>query len=68
MDNSTVYFYDTESALVRKEDIYLNNFDVTPFVADDDFMYPTVEHYYQAHKFDNFEDNKAFKSIFEEIR
>ena len=66
-DNNTYYFYDLENEFVSKDHLFLNNFDPSPFKADD-FIYPAVEHYYQAHKFDNFEENPAYKAIFEEIR
>lgn len=62
------YFYDNENEHVKKEDIYLNNFDPAKFVADDNFTYTTSEHYYQCHKFDNFEEKPEFKAAFEEIR
>jgi len=69
MDTSDViYFYDVETEFVKKEHIFLNNFEPSPFIADDFFTYPTVEHYYQCHKFDNFEEHPEFKAIFEEIR
>jgi predicted NAD-dependent protein-ADP-ribosyltransferase YbiA (DUF1768 family) len=65
---NVIWFYDLESDKVKKEHIFLNNFDSSPFKADDDFIYPTNEHYYQSHKFDNFENNDKFKQAFEEIR
>lgn len=64
-----LYFYDTADEFVRAEDIYLNNFEVTPFKAlEDGFVYQTAEHYYQCHKFDNFDVNPNFKAAYEEIR
>jgi len=68
MEEQTIYFYDSETENVKKEHIFLNNFEPSPFKADDDFLYQTVEHYYQCHKFDNYEENPEFKLIFEEIR
>lgn len=66
---NTIYFYDFESELTRKEHIFLNNFDVSKFVdPTDNLDYLTVEHYYQCHKFDNFEKNPEFKEAFETIR
>jgi ribA/ribD-fused uncharacterized protein len=62
MKPNTIYFYDTESDIVKKEHIFLNNFETSEFIADDDFRYKTVEHYYQAHKFEEFKD------AFEEVR
>ena len=62
MENNTIYFYDVESDKVKKEHIFLNNFDPSEFIGEDGFKYPTVEHYYQCFKF---EDNKQ---AFEEIR
>lgn len=44
----TIYFYDNESDKVKKEHIFLNNFDPSPFVDDKNLSYPTVEHYYQV--------------------
>lgn len=63
-----IMFYDTESEFVKKEHICLNNFETSPFVTDDNFTYLDVEHYYQAHKFDNFDEHSEFKAAFEEIR
>ena len=69
MDTSDViFFYDVETEFVKKEHIFLNNFEPSPFIADDFFTYLSVEHYYQCHKFDNFEELPKFKAIFEEIR
>lgn len=68
MENNVIYFYDKESEYVKKEHIFLNNFEISPFVADDSFNYLTVEHYYQCHKFDNFEENQEFKKAYEEVR
>ncbi len=66
---NTVYFYDYETELARKEDIFLNNFDISKFVdPTTNLDYLTVEHYYQCHKFENFEKNSAFKNAFETIR
>lgn len=63
------YFYTSNrSGRVLKEDIYLNNFYRASFVADDNFTYTTVEHYFQCHKFDNFDEQPEFKAIFDEIR
>ena len=67
-DSNIIYFYDAANELCAPEHIFLNNFDPSPFVADDGFTYPTVEHFYQCHKFDNFDDNSEFRSKFEEIR
>jgi predicted NAD-dependent protein-ADP-ribosyltransferase YbiA (DUF1768 family) len=66
-DKDVLYFYDLESEYVKKEHIFLNNFDDSPIVAGG-LDYQTVEHYYQAHKFDNFSEHTEFKAIFEEIR
>ena len=67
MENDIIYFYDKETEFVKKEHIFLNNFEPSPFVADE-LNYPSVEHYYQSKKFDNFDDNEQFKQAFEEIR
>jgi predicted NAD-dependent protein-ADP-ribosyltransferase YbiA (DUF1768 family) len=68
MERDIVYTYDNATELVKAEHIFLNNFDPSEFIADDDFKYPTVEHYYQSHKFDNFEEKPEFKAVFDEIR
>ncbi len=68
MDNDVIFFYDKESEFVRKEHIFLNNFEPSPFFADDGFKYLTVEHYYQCHKFDNWEEHAEFQNAYEEIR
>jgi predicted NAD-dependent protein-ADP-ribosyltransferase YbiA (DUF1768 family) len=68
METNTIYFYDVPSDRVKAENIFLNNFDTSNFTADDNFNYKTVEHYYQCHKFDNFEEKPEFKKVFEEIR
>jgi predicted NAD-dependent protein-ADP-ribosyltransferase YbiA (DUF1768 family) len=68
MEDNVINFYDVESEFVKKEHIFLNNFDPSPFKADDGFLYADVEHYYQCHKFDNFEDDSEFKAAYEEIR
>lgn len=47
-NNSIIYFYDVESNLVKKEHIFLNNFDPSPFLDDQNLTYATVEHYYQV--------------------
>jgi predicted NAD-dependent protein-ADP-ribosyltransferase YbiA (DUF1768 family) len=60
--DNTIYFYDAESDLVKKEHFFLNNFDPSEFIGEDGFKYPTSEHYYQCYKFD---DNLP---ILEEIR
>lgn len=68
MENAVVYFYDEENDKVKKDHIFLNNFDESKFVADDNFTYPTVEHYYQCHKFDNYDEKPELKAAYEEIR
>lgn len=60
MEQNTVYFYDLPSERVRAEDIYLNNYAHSPFVIDGK-EFKTVEHYYQACKFQD-------EAKFEEIR
>lgn len=67
-NDNTIFFYDVENDICKKEHIFLNNFDPSPFVADDNFNYPTVEHYYQCHKFDNWEEIPELNEKFEEIR
>ena len=68
MNEDIVYTYDIETELVKKEHIFLNNFEISVFKADDEFNYMSVEHYYQCHKFDNFEEKPEFKVPYEEIR
>ena len=67
-NQNVIYFYDNESDHVKAEHIFLNNFDPSPFKAEDGLDYPTVEHYYQSHKFDNFNEIPEFKEAFELIR
>jgi predicted NAD-dependent protein-ADP-ribosyltransferase YbiA (DUF1768 family) len=64
----TIYFYDRPDNLVKAEHVCLNNFAESPFIADDNFTYSDVEHYYQAHKFDNFDQHPELKPAYEEIR
>lgn len=66
-ENNTIYFYDTADQKTKEEHIFLNNFDVSPFVSKDGLKYLTVEHYYQAKKFADFSKD-GFKEIYEEIR
>lgn len=67
--DNTIYFYDYESELTKKEHIYLNNFALSPLVDPaTNSYYLTVEHYYQANKFDNFALHEEFKEAFEKIR
>jgi ribA/ribD-fused uncharacterized protein len=47
---SPIYFYDVPSERVKKENIFLNNFDLSPITING-ILYPTVEHYYQSKKF-----------------
>ena len=68
MDSETIYFYDCANDLCKEEHIFLNNFDVSPIKDDNGKAYNTVEHYYQAHKFDNFTLNEDYERVFEEIR
>ena len=68
MDADIVYTYDAESELVKKEHIFLNNFEVTEFIADDNFKYMSVEHYYQCHKFDNYDEKHELRTAYDEIR
>lgn len=62
-----VYFYDQETEFVRKEHIFLNNFEPSPLKDEKGKSFMSVEHYYQAHKFDNFADGEEFKKAFEDI-
>jgi len=45
---STILFFDKETDEVKKEHLFLCNYAASPFVADDNFTYPTVEHYYHV--------------------
>lgn len=67
MDN-VVYFYDKETEFVKKEHICLNNFEPSSFTDEKNEQWKSVEHYYQAHKFDNFDDGPEFKNAFKEIQ
>ena len=51
MDRETIYFYDRASERVKPEHIFLNNFYESPFTLDG-LEFKTVEHYYQASKFE----------------
>lgn len=62
-----MYFYDKETEYVRKEHICLNNFEPSLFKDEKGQKFMSVEHYYQAHKFDNFSDGEEFKNAFEDI-
>jgi hypothetical protein len=66
-DIKVIYFYDVESEFVKKEHVFLNNFDPSP-ISEDGLNYNTVEQYYQAHKFDNFSQHPQFNQIFHDIR
>lgn len=68
LNKDIIYFFNKENEICKREHIFLNNFHSSSFVADDNFRYPTVEHYYQCHKFDNWQDVPEFKEKFEEIR
>jgi len=73
---NTVYFYYYVTESTIKEDICLNNFEISEFKDRDGLTYLTNEHYYQAHKFElgnikeEFKSSKAdqFKAAFDEIR
>ena len=68
MDSDIIYFYDKETEYVKKEHLCLNNFEPSPFIDENNEKWISVEHYYQAHKFDNFEDGSEFKTAFTEIQ
>lgn len=51
MDRETIYFYDRASERVKPEHIFLNNFYESPFTLHG-LEFKTVEHYYQAAKFE----------------
>jgi predicted NAD-dependent protein-ADP-ribosyltransferase YbiA (DUF1768 family) len=61
MESNTIYFYDNESDKVKKDHIFLNNFEKSEFIADDNFKYQTVEHFYQCHKFEDYKE--AFEAV-----
>lgn len=50
MERQTIYFYDRVSDRVKAEDIYLNNFEITPITVNG-LEFQSVEHFYQASKF-----------------
>lgn len=66
-ESNVIFFYDTFEGKSKPEHVWLNNFDSSPFTSTSGLKFPTVEHYYQSHKFGNFEKD-GFKEIFEEIR
>ena len=55
----TIYFYDVPSDRVKEENVFLNNFYISPIVVDNK-EFPTVEHYYQASKF---KGQELFESV-----
>ncbi len=63
-----IFFYDDTGDKTKEEHRFLNNFAKSEFIADDNFKYPTCEHYYQAHKFSWFNDKDYFDKCFEEVR
>ena len=46
--DNKIYFFDKESDVCKKEHLFLCNYYPSPIVADDNFLYPTVEHYYHV--------------------
>lgn len=65
--SDVVYFYDKENEFIKKEHVCLNNFEPSPFTDEKGQKFLSVEHYYQCHKFDNFQDGDEFKKAFEEV-
>jgi len=47
-NNKTIFFFDKESDKVKNDHLFLCNYFPSPFKADDDYLYPTVEHYYHV--------------------
>ena len=43
-----IYFFDKTSERVVEKYYCLNNWELLSFEADDGFIYPSVEHYYQV--------------------
>ncbi len=66
-EQTEIFFYDTFEGKSKPEHVWLNNFALSPFTSASGLTFETVEHYYQSHKFGNFE-KEGFKEIFEEIR
>jgi ribA/ribD-fused uncharacterized protein len=66
-EQNEIFFYDTFEGKSKPEHVWLNNFAPSPFTSKSGLTFATVEHYYQCHKFGNFE-KEGFKEIFEEIR
>lgn len=67
-DPNIVYIFEPlEGYFAKPEDSCLGNFHIAPFYSSSGTLFPSVEHYYQAHKFGNF-SQPGFKDIFEEIR
>ena len=54
---NTFYFYDKETEFVKKEHICLNNFEPSLIKDEKGEEYKSVEHYYQSHKFIDFDKN-----------
>jgi predicted NAD-dependent protein-ADP-ribosyltransferase YbiA (DUF1768 family) len=48
-----IYFFDKESDVIKPEHLFLCNYYPSPFIADDDFNFLTVEHYYHVIRLDN---------------
>ena len=69
-----IYFFDKTSERVVEKYYCLNNWELLSFEADDGFIYPSVEHYYQVFynlsksiKFFD-KNNKKFLEAFDIIR
>lgn len=66
-DKEIIWFYDETGEKSKKENMFLNNFELSDFYADDNFKYISAEHYYQAHKFKGYE-HPEFEKYFLEVR
>lgn len=66
--SNIIYFYTSEKEKVKKEHTFLDNFHNAVFIGENSLSYLSAEHYFQSHKFENFELHEDFEDIFEEIR
>lgn len=67
-ESNDLFFYEPlEGYQSKKEDAYLNNFEITPFTSASGQLFLSVEHYYQAHKFGD-ASKEELKAAFLEIQ
>ena len=57
-----IYFYgEPPSPRVNPEDLYLNNFHLSPFKSDTGQEYKSVEHFFQSEKYRGYPDEGEAK-------